>query len=185
MRLIIGFFIVFIFAVIFSYFQGFLDLFTNLGVIPDEYRNVAHFDVIMIFVFYILLMGIGFMVFVIMLFGARYFDWKLNSKIKKAKKRAKEEYGMTAPYFYFLEPDIIAIEVNKDKNCYTYELIQGYLFEKFNDWDQVDKLTNNLSKYEYLKLYHEAIEYYGLPDIPKEYGIFNEYKDEEVAQFSK
>jgi hypothetical protein len=181
MQLIFGFIIIFIFSVIFSYFQGFIDFLINLGIFPEKYKNNAGFDIMMIFVLYILFMATSFLVAGVIFVYGSFLDMSLKRRIKKAKKKALREHGTTAPYFYFLEPKAGIFEPI-DKLNYVYEISQQYLYEKYQDWDKVDGVLSKLPKIEELKLYDEAREYYGLPDIPKEYGIFNQYTDDELAQ---
>ncbi|OIJ09437.1 hypothetical protein BKP35_16415 [Anaerobacillus arseniciselenatis] len=184
MHLILGFIIIFIFSVIFSHFQGFIDFLIDIGLFPEKYRKNANFDIMMIFVLHFLFMATAFIgAGILYVFGAS-LDWNLNRKIKKAKKTSQKKYGTTAPYFYFLEPKTI-LTAPLDKLNYVWEINQQYLYEKYEDWDKVEEILKNLSNIEELKLYHEAIDYYRLPDIPKEYEIFGSYTDEELAQFQK
>ena len=183
MRLVFGFIFVFVLSVIFSYFQGFIDFLIQLGIFPERYMNSSNFDIMMIFILYLLFMVAAFVIAVVLALAGRYFDQTQKRRYKRAKKQAIAEFGTAAPYFYLLDPHDMG--VNFDKSCYVFEIIQSYLFEKYQDWGKVEEVISNLSNVEYLKLYHEAIEYYGLPDIPKEYGIFNQFTDEELALFSK
>lgn len=183
MQLIFGFILIFILSVIFSFFQGFIDFLINLGIFPEKYKNSANFDITMIFVLYFIFMATAFIVVGIMMVYGGYLDWTLNRKIKKAKKQSLKEFGTTNLYFYLMDPK--TPDINHDKLSYVYETYTAYLFEKYQDWDKVEKVNHTLSEKDCLKLYHEAVEYFKLPDIPKEYGIFESYSDEALAQFQK
>jgi hypothetical protein len=179
MRVVFGFIIVFILSVIFSYFQGFIDFLIQLGIFPEKYKESANFDIMMIFVLYFIFMIAAFTVGLIMWVAGLYFGKKQKRQHQKAKEKALKEFGMEAPFFYFLDPKEQGI--NFDKICYVYEINQAYLFEKFGDWDKVANHLGKLSNVETLKLYQEAIDYFSLPHIPKEYGIFTQFTDEELA----
>lgn len=184
MRLIFGFIVVFILSVIFSMFQGFIDILINIGIIPESYRDNGTFDVMMIFVVYAVFMGSAFFLFGIGLIIARLSNSAFLRRVKKAKKRALKEYGSEAPYFYFLDPNNTGL--NYEKSIYVYQINKSYLFRQYDyDVKKVEDIYMKLTNIEELKLYHEAIEFFGLPDIPREYGIFNAYSDEELALFNK
>ncbi|MEQ2527565.1 hypothetical protein WMO40_12690 [Bacillaceae bacterium CLA-AA-H227] len=185
MRLILGFIFVFILSVIFSYFQGFIDFLIDLGIFPTKYRNSTNFDIMMIFVLYLVFMATATAIGLITLAGLQLLQLKHNGKIKKAKAKAKKLYGTDSPYFYLLDANINDPGVNLEKSVYVYETIKFYLYLKIKDWDEVTKIVSQLSNIDRLKLYHEAKDYYGLPNIPKEYGIFDNYSDTELAQFNK
>lgn len=186
MQLVFGFIILFILATIFSHYQGFIDFLVHLGIFPEKYLNNATFDVMMIFVLYVLFMAIAFTVaWTVILFGS-FLDLKLRKQQKSAKKRSLKEYGTDALYFYFIDPKIQDAAMNVDKLNYVFRTIQAYLLIKYeNDWDKVDQIIADLSNAEELKLYYEAVDYYGYPDIPKEYGIFFSYTVEELADFQE
>jgi hypothetical protein len=183
MQLVFGFIVIFILSVIFSYFQGFIDFLINLGVFPEKYKNSANFDIMMIFVLYFLFMATAFAVFGIMFVYGSFLELNMNRRIKRAKKKALKEYGTTSVYFYFLDPK--EFDHNNDKLNYVYFIYSDYLYQKYQDMVEVDKITRKLSEVEQLRLYHEGREYFGLPDIPKEYGIFDSYSDEALGQFQK
>ncbi|RTR28135.1 hypothetical protein EKG37_17695 [Robertmurraya yapensis] len=185
MRLILGFIFVFILSVIFSYFQGFIDFLIDLGIFPIKYRNSTNFDIMVIFVLYLVFMATATAIGLITIAGLQLLQLKHNGKIKKAKAKAKKLYGTDSPYFYLLDANINDPGVSLKKSIYVYETIKFYLYSKIKDWDEVTKSVSQLSNIDRLKLYHEAIDYYGLPDIPKEYGIFDNYSDAELAQFNK
>jgi hypothetical protein len=181
MQLIFGFIILFILAVIFSSFQGFIDFLVHLGIFPEKYLNNGTFDVMMIFVLYVLFMTIAFIVgWTVILFGS-FLDLRLRKQQKRAKKRSLKEYGTDALYFYYIDPKIHDAAMNVDKLNYVYRTIQTYLLNKYEDWDKVDQIIADLSNIEQLKLYYEAVDYFGYPDIPKEYGIFFSYTDEDLV----
>lgn len=173
MKLFNGFIIIFILAVIFSYFQGFIDFLINLGLMPEGYKNNQTFDVMMIFIVYVILMATAFFVGFLIIFSARLFNWRLNQRITKAKNQAEKEYGTTLPYFYFLDQNIKSPLINGDKSSYTFEVCELYLYEKTGNWTEVDRiLRNKNSTEERLKLYEEARLHFKLPNIMDEYGIF-------------
>lgn len=183
MRYIFGFILIFVLSILFSYFQGFIDFLINLGVFPDKYKNSANFDIMMIFVLYVIFMTTAFAVVGVMMIFGRFFDWKFHSSVKNAKKQAIKEYGTPAPYFYLLDPNTKGIHF--DKSCYVHETYEAYLYKKYQDWDKVKEVLRNSSNLERLEFYHEAVNHFRLPDIPKEYGIFGAFTDEELAQFGK
>jgi hypothetical protein len=110
-------------------------------------------------------------------------EWRLHRKFKKAKRQSLKEFDTAATYFYLMDPS--TPDIFHDKASYVHETYEAYLFEKYKDWSKVEELSSALSNLECLKLYHEAIQYFGRPDIPKEYGIFNAFTDEELALFHK
>lgn len=183
MRLAFGFVLLFILSVAFSYWQGFIDFLINLGVFPEQFKDSSNFDIVMIFVTYVLFMLTAFAVVGIMSLYSGTLDAKLKWNIKRAKKESLKKYGTTSPYFYFMDPK--APDVHHDKLNYVYETYTAYLYEKYQDWDKVEQVNNSLSEMECLKLYHEAIEYFGLPDIPKEYGIFEGYSEKALAAIQR
>jgi hypothetical protein len=185
MRYIFGFIFIFILSVLFSYFQGFIDFIIDLGIFPQRFKNSSNFDIMMIFVLYILFMAIAFVLGGSVILFGWFLDAKLKRKIKKARAKAQKEFGTPAPYFYYLDPKINVPDINVSKNCYVHELYESYLYGKYQEWDKVEKIVNNLTNIELLKLYHEAREFFGLPDIPKEYGIFNAFTENELTQFQK
>lgn len=185
MKLLLGFIAIFILSVIFSFFQGFIDFLIGLGIFPEKYLHNANFDIMMIFALYVLFMVTAMLIGWLVIICSWLLDFKLTRQYKKARKRAQREFGTSAPYFYFMDASINAADINFDKSCYVYETYQNYLFEKLQDWDEVEKVSSKLSNIEELKIYHEAIDYFQLPDIPREYGIFNKYSDEDLILFNK
>lgn len=183
LRLILGFALVFILSVIFSYFQGFIDFLIDLGIFPVAYKKNANFDIMVIILLYCFFMATAFFVVGIMYLFSWKLDWKLRRDFKKAKKQSIKKFGSEAPYFYLMDPN--TPDIYQDKASYVHETFEAYLFEKYKDWKKVNDHAAKLSRIESLKLYHEAIQYLGRPDIPKEYGIFNAFTDEELAQFQK
>jgi len=179
MRITGGLIVIFILSVIFSYFQGFVDFLINIGIIPDkpEYRT-ANFDIFMIFIIYGLFMVSAFIIGSLVISSVWILDANLAWKIKKAKKRALKEFGITLPYFYFIDPKHMN-NIYFDVSHYVYHLCRQHLVKEFGDFNEADKVFQSLSNNEVIKLYNEVREFYGIPEMPEEYGVLDDYLKEE------
>ncbi len=185
MRYIFGFIMLFILSVIFSYFQGFIDFLIDLGIFPDKYRNNANFDIMMIFVLYVVFIVAAHIIAGIAFLGLYFLDAKQNMSIKRAKKKSLKTYGKERCYFLFLDPNDPNPVVQFAKSQFIYQVVESFLYENEDDSYIVHIKMKNLSPEEYLKVYFKAASFYGYPDIPKKYGIYEDFKDEQLAPYSE
>lgn len=158
---------------LFSLIPEFINFLIYIGIVPDEprFRDSFWYQFQVLTVLWVLMWVLIFIGFIIMGIYTGFLDIGMTNKIKKAKARAIREFGMDLPYFSFI-PKKYFNAFALDVSLYPRDVIWKYLSEnKKLDIDSYYELKTEQK----IKLYHEAREYYGLPDL-EEYKILSYLK---------
>ncbi len=167
MRLFGSLLVIFGSLFIFSLIPEAVNFFINIGLVPDEpkFRNSVFYQFFALLAVYMELIIFGLICVCIMTIYSMYLDNSYNRSIKKAKKKAVEQYGTDLPYFLYLEEKHLPYE-RFNISRYPYFVIR--LYEKENGI-KVGETLENRQKEELSDIYEEYAKKLDLPVVRNEY----------------
>ncbi|MCM3164518.1 hypothetical protein [Metabacillus litoralis] len=174
MRILISVGIIFGSLFLFSLIPEFMNFMIDIGVVPNEprFRDSFWFQIQGLFLLWVMLWIIISLGYFIVVLSGGFFDFSLHHKIKKAKKRAIKEFGTDLPYFGYLSKKLIN-GFYLDVSNYPKMITMYYLSEKGNM--SYEDMYSSTTKEDRQKLYLDAKEYYGLPEM-SEYDLLSHVK---------